>query len=56
MVGPFDLLVYLGIFFSTVWTVVKLDNLLVMAALLAVICYHVWAVVNISEPISALSM
>ena len=53
-VGPLGLLTYLGIFFSTVWTVVKreLDNPLAMAALFAVICYHVQAVVNINEPIS----
>ena len=53
-IGPFGLLAYLGIFFSTVWTTVKkkLDNPLAMAALFAVICYHAQAVVNINQPIS----
>ncbi len=53
-IGPFGLVAYLGIFFSTVWTTVKrkLDNPMAMAALFAVICYHAQAVVNINQPIS----
>lgn len=53
-VGPFGTLAYLGILVTAVWNVVKskLDNPVVVGAILAVVCYNFQALVNINQPIA----
>lgn len=53
-VGPFGMLAYIGILLSSGFRIVKnaFHNEYAMAALFAVICYAVQAVVNISIPIA----